>query len=112
MIEKPWVRVKRGAELLDKKKPTWYKAVLRHRRVLRMESCTNCVLGLNYGQYRLGMRKLQQPEDAAFWNGFISIVGVPGSDARQAEYIALAKAWVRRAIATERRQHESANKTR
>jgi len=53
------VRAKRGAELLDEKRPGWAKKIDTDK--LRMESCAVCILGqLNAwavakGSYRFGM---------------------------------------------------------
>lgn len=40
--------VKKGAKLLDKEKPNWYKRWRLSLSSLNMESCNTCVLGQNY----------------------------------------------------------------
>jgi hypothetical protein len=50
-------RVKRGAALLDEKRPGWAREIALDR--LAMNSCFNCVLGQVYGSYFAGLDALQ-----------------------------------------------------
>ena len=42
-------RVQKGAQLLDEKQPGWYKRV--NLKTLKLNECTNCVLGQLSGSY-------------------------------------------------------------
>jgi hypothetical protein len=50
------VRVKRGAAVLDERRPEWAGAVALDR--LAMDSCDRCVLGQLYGSYWEGVPAL------------------------------------------------------
>lgn len=48
-------RAKAGAEFLDMKQPGWYEGV--STRALRMEDCTECVIGQLTGSYFSGIQQ-------------------------------------------------------
>lgn len=52
-------RVRRGAELLDARRPGWAGELALDR--LAMSSCDRCILGQLYGEYFSGMRELAAP---------------------------------------------------
>ena len=82
-------RVKKGASLLDAKKPKWYKKI--NVKKLNLSSLTNCVLGQLYGGYIFGLTKLKFP----FWGnkekkfGFV----VPGTKAHNKKSKKLKASW-------------------
>jgi hypothetical protein len=45
--------VRRGAELLDERRPGWDQEI--NLANLKISSCRNCVLGQLYGDYHLGL---------------------------------------------------------
>jgi hypothetical protein len=57
-------RVKRGAALLDEKRPGWAKEIALDR--LAMRSCTQCILGQLWGSYFGGYEQLGRKLPSTF----------------------------------------------
>mgnify|MGYP001564744249 FL=1 len=52
--------VERGAEVLDRVYPGWWRKIDLDR--LDMKDCSDCLLGQLYGDYRSGLVKIGLPE--------------------------------------------------
>lgn len=62
------LRVEKGAELLDRAVPRWYRSI--NFRNLRMESEVACILGQLFGDYHTGLSELILSDLASVDHGF------------------------------------------
>ena len=99
-------RVQRGATLLDRHRPEWWKII--NLDELRMHNTCNCVLGQCYGAFNQGKLALELTKRASddADNGF-EANEKDGYQNLQNEYQNLQNEWVR--VITERRQQETAS---
>ncbi len=54
--ENPEIRARRGARLMDGKRPGWHRRIILDR--LFMDSCYQCILGQIYGRYDRGLARV------------------------------------------------------
>lgn len=108
-IEDARVAVRRGAELLDEKKPGWRDHL--ELSWLRMARCRKCILGQTYGDYFIAIQNLWPSLDRREANSLAVMYGfqVPSSlldapeqslsdedrkTAQRRQYRCLRRAWV------------------
>ncbi len=96
--ERPSTRARRGAKLLDRKRPGWHKEVKPES--LRMQSCYSCVLGQLYGFYFAGLEPVlgriktyEKRTRQEHRHGFILTSDDQSYKTYNEEYEALAEAW-------------------
>jgi hypothetical protein len=90
-------RVRRGAKLLDRIRPGWWRAIAADR--LAMESCHHCILGQLYGGFLAGWldyirpfvcrREIVPPSAYGFTLTVLEQAPLHGP----ARFVALADAW-------------------
>ena len=96
--ERPSTRARRGAKLLDRKRPGWHKKI--NLETLRMQSCYSCILGQLYGFYFSGLEPIlgriksyEKRTQKEHRHGFILTSSDQGYKTYNEEYEALAEAW-------------------
>lgn len=95
------IKVRNGANLLDEKKPGWYREVAVDE--LEILCCNYCVLGQVYGHFMDGVLELNVDIHDAWMYGF---AGIPGS-VPHGYYDELEELWVKEI--TERRIKDAEN---
>lgn len=87
------LRVSRGAKLLDSLVPGWAHWI--DPGLLKIESCTSCVLGQIFGSYMVGYREVVLPQlQPSTYFGFDITIG-ESRGLRRKNYQELTEAWLR-----------------